>query len=337
MKRPLLLPFFAMSVLLVGSLAAQDIHFSQFYASPLTLNPSLAGLDEGSYRLTGIYRNQWRSVTTPYQTAGASYDMRMLQRRLQPDIFGAGASIVYDKAGDGNLSLMSFMANASYHKMLGKGAKHFIGIGLQLGYVQRSLTAGNLSFPQMYNSDTGTFDQPNPETSLNNNTGYFDMGTGCLWSSKPASRIGIFAGATIFHLTKPKESFLGNDHRLHARTLAHAGLNVKASEYVYITPSLLFMHQNKAAELNFGTAAEYHFNDARNTIVSLGGWYRLNDAPIVSAGIEYMNIRMGAAYDVNTSDLKRASSNRGAFEISIIYIGKFNRVEAPILVPCPRL
>lgn len=314
----------------------QDIHFSQFYASPLTLNPSLTGFHEGSFRVAGIYRNQWRSVTAPYQTCGASFDMRLLESKIK-DVFGAGASIVYDKAGDGNLSLMGMMAAASYHKALGKGGRHFIGIGLQLGYVQRKLDANNLSFPSQYSNGTFDLSQPNGEQNLNDNLGYFDMNAGVLWSSKFGERFGVFAGGTVFHLIPPKESFLGGNSKLHMRYLTHAGLNIKASEHFYITPNILFMYQNKARELNFGSALEYHFKDANNTIVSLGGWYRLEDAPVISASVEHRGIRAGMAYDVNTSPLEPASNNRGAFEISLIYIGKIKKVEAPVLVPCPRL
>ncbi|HXH18050.1 MAG TPA: PorP/SprF family type IX secretion system membrane protein [Chitinophagales bacterium] len=319
------------------SASAQDIHFSQFYASPLTLNPSLTGFHEGSYRLTGIYRNQWRSVTSPYQTFGASFDMRLLQSKLK-DVLGAGISILYDKAGDGNLSLMGTMASASFHKALGKDNNHFIGIGIQLGFAQRSLDYNSLSFPEQYVNGSFVLTQPNGENFSGSTVNYFDMNAGLLWTSQFGKRLGVFAGTTFFHLTQPKESFLGdNDYRLHLRELAHAGLNIRANEHFYITPNFLFMHQNKAKEVNLGSAAEYHFKDTHNTILSLGGWYRLDDAPIVSASLEHRSIRIGVAYDVNTSELQPASSHRGAFEISILYIGKISRVEAPLLVPCPRL
>ncbi len=316
---------------------AQDIHFSQFYASPLTLNPAMSGFHDGTFRVAGIYRNQWRSVTTPFQTYGASFDMRLLQKKLKKDIFGVGGSIVYDKAGDGDLSNMGIMASASYHKALGKGAKHFIGIGLQGGFVQRNLNTSNLAFPSQYSNGTFDLTQPNGEQNLNDNTGYFDMNAGLLWSSKIGSRLGVFAGGTIFHLIPPTESFLDDDNKLSMRYLAHTGLNIKVTEHIYITPNFLFMHQNAAREINFGTALEYHFKDANNTIVSIGGWYRIQDAGIISASVEHRGIRMGVAYDVNTSPLEPASNNRGAFEIALIYIGNIKKVNAPILVPCPRL
>ncbi len=317
---------------------SQDIHFSQFYASPLTLNPTLTGFVDGSYRVTAIYRNQWRSVTTPYHTFGASFDMRLLDGKIK-DVFGAGLSVVYDQAGDGNLSLMSLMASAAYNKVLGKSKKHFIGIGIQLGYVHRSLDHNSLLFPQQYNSTTQDFDQTisNGESFDGSSVNYFDMGAGLMWSSKVGKRLGIFAGGSFYHITVPKESFLGKDEKLDLREVVHAGLNIKATKNIYFTPNFLFMHQNKARELNFGTAIEYHFNDDNKTIVSLGGWYRLEDAGVVSASIEHRGIRAGFAYDINSSDLVVASNNRGAFEISLMYIGKITKVEAPVLVPCPRL
>ena len=79
------LKFCAIALLLFffAATQAQDIHFSQFYASPLTLNPALSGFHDGTFRVAGIYRNQWRSVTTPFQTYGASFDMRLLQKKLK--------------------------------------------------------------------------------------------------------------------------------------------------------------------------------------------------------------------------------------------------------------
>src|ERR1035437_9240949 len=63
-----------------GFTYAQDIHFSQYYASPLTLNPALTGLVNGVFRASLNYRNQWFNIPTqntiaPYQTYQASFDM----------------------------------------------------------------------------------------------------------------------------------------------------------------------------------------------------------------------------------------------------------------------
>jgi hypothetical protein len=38
----------------------QDIHFSQYYASPLSLNPANTGNYDGDWRLMNSYRQQWK-------------------------------------------------------------------------------------------------------------------------------------------------------------------------------------------------------------------------------------------------------------------------------------
>lgn len=318
---------------------AQDIHFSQFYASPLNLNPALTGFSEGSYRVAGIYRNQWRSVTTPYETYSGSFDMKVLEEKLNRDIFGLGGVIVNDRSGDGKLGLLSIMASTSYLKLLGNKSKHYLGAGLQFGYVQRSLDFNNLTFPHQYDSNSGDFDLSlsNNENFDGSNISYFDLQAGVLWSSNVHERIGLFNGLSIFHLTQPKESFLNDDTRLKSRYAFHGGIKIKATENIFFTPNYIIMLQNKAQEFNAGAAIEYHFQDDHLTIVSLGGWYRVEDAAILTASVEHRGIRIGLSYDVNTSELKPASNNRGAFEISLIYIGKIAKDDGPIMVPCPRL
>ena len=71
------------NILFPTSAHAQDIHFSQFYASPLTLNPSLTGNFDGLMRFGGNYRNQWASVSVPYSTASVYTDLNMLRDKME--------------------------------------------------------------------------------------------------------------------------------------------------------------------------------------------------------------------------------------------------------------
>lgn len=329
-----------LSLLLPCGLWAQDIHFSQFYASPLTLNPTLSGFSQGDYRAAGIYRNQWATVTSPFVTFAASYDMRLLKNKLKKDVFGAGALLAYDGSAGGDVSLMSGMLSASYHKLLSKKGTHYLGLGVQLGYVQRQLKTNGLTFPTMYNGADFDPNLPTGENFTNTTIGYFDMNVGLLWSAQPHEKVGVFQGATVFHLTQPKESFLGQDVRLKMRYNVHGGLRIKLHKRWYVTPNYIVMSQNKALEINLGTAVEYHLGPINApVIVSLGGWWRTGDAGIVSAGAEFKNIRLGLAYDVTTSGLQAAPKPTGSFEIALIYTGKLGAASdpGPVLVPCPRL
>ncbi|MEN9002702.1 MAG: type IX secretion system membrane protein PorP/SprF, partial [Flavobacteriales bacterium] len=76
---------------------AQDIHFSQFYNSPLNLNPALAGNFDGNYRFAGNYRNQWNSVTIPFATFSMSADAKDVMGKKN---VGAGIIFNNDNTGD---------------------------------------------------------------------------------------------------------------------------------------------------------------------------------------------------------------------------------------------
>ncbi|HEY8690580.1 MAG TPA: type IX secretion system membrane protein PorP/SprF, partial [Chitinophagaceae bacterium] len=59
---------------------AQDPHFSQFFASPLTLNPALTGKFDGTLRVAGNYRNQWPAFNNVYTTSTLNVDFSILNK-----------------------------------------------------------------------------------------------------------------------------------------------------------------------------------------------------------------------------------------------------------------
>jgi hypothetical protein len=58
-----------MGMVVVVVVAAQDSHFSQFFSSPLTLNPAFTGKFFGTYRVAGNYRNQWPTINNAFTSA----------------------------------------------------------------------------------------------------------------------------------------------------------------------------------------------------------------------------------------------------------------------------
>src|SRR5271155_4959484 len=97
--------FTFLATFLTLSVFAQDIHYSQFYASPLTLNPALTGVNDCRYRLSIMYRNQWSSIPAPYVTPSISFDINSLAPKLMKNagVLSAGLLIYDDKSGDGHL------------------------------------------------------------------------------------------------------------------------------------------------------------------------------------------------------------------------------------------
>src|SRR6187549_3041927 len=92
-------------VLLKTELSAQDPHFSQFFASPLTLNPALTGKFDGLFRVAGNYRDQWPAISKAFITSTISVDMGILRNKLsETDTWGIGIMGMTDRAANGILT-----------------------------------------------------------------------------------------------------------------------------------------------------------------------------------------------------------------------------------------
>ncbi|MCS6990877.1 MAG: PorP/SprF family type IX secretion system membrane protein [Chitinophagales bacterium] len=328
----------ALALLWLGCLkvvSAQDIHYSQFYASPLTLNPALTGINDCNYRLAGMYRNQWRSVTDPYVTPSISFDINnVLQRWIKTGVLSAGGLILNDKAGTGELSNMSIMASVAYARPLTADRKLNGSVGLQLGYVQKKLDFTKLLWESQFNGES--FDPTlSSNENFNDKFSYIDLNAGLYVSYFLSPKADLFGGAAIFHLIPPKESFLNKDNKLGMRMVGHGGFRYKITDQFSIIPQVLYMTQTKAQEINLGGSFAYVLN---NDVKLFGGaYYRLNDAAIPVIGIDYKQIRLGLSYDVNISSLSDASKGRGGFELSLGYTGCLGGfvLDKPIFF-CPR-
>src|SRR5215467_12867108 len=93
---------FLIAMLMIVSASAQDIHFSQYYSAPLTINPALTGGFAGDYRAGVNYRTQWGSVTVPYRTFDLYGDLNIGRRLISRNFWAVGLNVISDRAGDGD-------------------------------------------------------------------------------------------------------------------------------------------------------------------------------------------------------------------------------------------
>lgn len=323
---------------------AQDIHFTQFNAAPLTMNPAFTGNFSGQYRLAGIYRNQWRSVTVPFVTLSASYDAPLVYDLSVDDYLAGGIQIYSDKAGDGNLANLSCLASVAYHKFLGANADKSLSVGFQGGYSQKSVDLSRLYFGDEFMN--GGY---NPGTSsewanLNNGISYFTMNAGINWAHSVSENFGYSIGFSGMNLNQPQESLEKKTHSevgLGMRYAAQIGAIGYLNDKFSIRPAVLYQSQATATEVIAGNEFNMMVGDAEvrtfATAVFAGVWYRTDDALMVTAGLEWKGWRLGASYDYNTSTLKNASNGNGGFELAIRYIAPSPLDFARKLVyPCSR-
>jgi type IX secretion system PorP/SprF family membrane protein len=324
---------------------AQDIHFTQFDAAPLTINPAFTGGFNGTFRAAGVYRDQWRSVTIPFVTYSASVDAPIIHDLSVDDYLAAGIQFYNDKAGDGNLSNTSVLASVAYHKFLGGGQSDpdkTLSVGFQGGYTSKSIDISKLYFGDEFtnlswNPGTGG-------TQLNNKIHYWTVNAGISWSQRTGERFGYTIGLGANNLNQPHESFQKKENSevgLGMRYTAQLGAIAAVSDRLSLRPALLYQAQATAYEMLVGNEFNYAIGSPEfrevSTSVFAGVFYRNSDAIMVTAGVEFKGFRFGASYDYNTSTLKDASKGNGGFELSIRYVAP-NPIDfaRKLVFPCAR-
>lgn len=318
------------------NVTAQDIHFSQFYFSPLSLNPANTGNYKGDYRFFGNYRSQWRDISKAYNTFSAGGDFNIYPSNQN---VSGGLIFINDKSG-GNLKITKIMPSAAFHKKI---AGYNLHIGIQPGVVIKSIDFYSHSFPNQLNWNTGKFDNTltNTETGVNQRFTYFDLNTGFA-ASRKFGKFEPEIGYTLFHINKPKESFLSQTNKLPVRQAYNIGLNYYLNATIILRGYTMYGYTTKVSDWVSGMNVEYILsknafftNSVFAGFMWRDGFKRNPDAGIITAGMNYQNYTIGFSYDITFSQLKTAVDSKGAYEIALIYKGKNTRLSKKA-IPCER-
>ncbi len=324
---------------------AQDIHFSQFNENPSLLNPALTG----AYyvmRASVVYRDQWASVTVPYRTFGASYEMKFrasewekqdpfktkLYKKAYNRLAG-GLSFYSDKAGDGQMG--TNVGNLSIATFIKTGAFSSLSLGLQGGIIQRSVNYSKFIFSNQYNGTSYDTNMPSGEPTGTRSFVAPDVNAGLLWYyGKEEASIGennhMYAdvGFSMMHINKPKQRFLpDNFDQLYSKFIVHGKLLIgMPHSNVSLSPSFVGQFQGPQKEFVFGMHIKYSIkNDTKYTgyikksYFGLGVFYRTQDAVIANILLEMGHYAIGVSYDLNVSGLTKVSTLRGGPEIVLRY------------------
>jgi type IX secretion system PorP/SprF family membrane protein len=309
--------------LTIVSASAQDPNFSQFFASPLTLNPAFTGKFNGDYRIAGNYRNQWPTINNAFTTYTVSADFSILKDRISEiDQFGVGAMAFSDQSGNGILKNNYLSLSTAYHKGLDEDGYNQIGAGFQATFVNKRLDITNLKFEDQLTSlgFTGVTSEVFSANQIN--LSYLDVNAGVLFNGTSNGLNNYYAGVSLYHINRPKESFQGGQFFLPSRVTFQAGGMVPVGQDDAIHFSANHSRQANATNTLIGGAYMMNMNPGQPypTNLYLGSWIRFGDAIIPYVGLEFGEFHIGATYDVNVSSLKPASNMRGGAEISLIYI-----------------
>jgi len=292
----------------------QDPHFTQFYANPIYLNPAMAGI-AGEHRIITNYRNQWPNIPGSYVTYCFSYDGHY------DDLAGGiGFQLLYDKAGEGELSHYMWNFMYSYHLVVSR--KFSIKAGIQAQLHQFSIDFSKLTWFDMIEPRKG-FVRATSEPVPN---GYFktrlvnDFAAGIMGFTDK-----FYFGYAMHHIITPTLSFFNLNNEdgsfIPQKSTFHAGmmipLEIGRDPKNFLSPNFLFMKQHNFWQINIGG---YYIRD----FYLLGVWYRQTskntDGVMAMIGLKKDPVKFSYSYDITTSTARIGSP--GSHEVALIFTFK---------------
>jgi len=300
-------------------MAAQDLHYSQFYLNPSHLSPAATGVFEGSLRVAGMYRSQWRTVPVAYETYSISADWKAIQR--DKSLISLGVLVQNDQAGDGNLSWTQGGLNLSAAHTIGKSS--LVSLGFGVSAIQRTVDIAHLKFKNQWASDFFDPNLPSKEPFGRSSGLSPTLSAGLLWHYQPAeSRNRATLGVGAFHLNRPVVSLGGTDEaKIPVRIPVFAEGVFQFRENVDLVAFAAVQSMKSAKEILIGGGVRQILTTglANMTAVRATLATRFGDAIIPAIQLERNNWLVGISYDWNISKFTEATNGRGGIEIGVVW------------------
>lgn len=301
------------------SLLAQDLHHSQFYLNPLHLNPAATGIFEGKWRVSGLYRSQWRTVPVAYETYAAAADWKALQRGKSQ--VSLGLLLQQDQAGDAKFTWGQAGLNLGVAHALGKSSAISLGFGASA--VQRTVDVSKLKFKNQWAGDFFDPSLPSKEPFARQSGIAPSLSAGLMWHYQPTElRHLATVGVGAFHLNRPSVSLGGVEvANMPIRATIFAEGIYQMREMADLVFFASAQNMSSATELIFGAGLRQILTTglANETALRLSLATRLGDAIIPALQLERNNWVVGISYDWNTSKFSEATNFRGGIEIAAVW------------------
>ncbi len=318
-----LFPFLLVLICAV-SVNAQDIHFSQFFETPLLRNPSLAGIFRGDIRIQSVYRSQWNNITDAYRTGSFNIEYKKPMGNGD-DFLTIGGQFLYDKAGTIALTSTHILPVLNYQKSLSTERNMYLSLGFMGGVVQRRIDESKMTTNSQYNGINFDPSLGNGENFSTTSYTYLDAAVGMSFNTQLGDNVNnnIYAGLAYHHFNKSnKISFYGNINlEMTPKWVGSLGIRMNVSEESYCTIYGDYSQQGNYQEKVAGLVYSYRLGDPEDPryVLHLGTMVRLQDALIPMMKLDISHMAVSVSYDANTSQLRNASYGRGGFELALSY------------------
>ena len=313
------------------TLVAQDIHFSNYNAQPLILNPATTGLNGCDFRIGTNFKAQWLGVSegNTYRTTSLYGDFAMGKPTKFSNFGGVGISLFSDQAGDLNYNTNKVDVSFAYHLMLNNRGTSSLSFGIQGGFAHRGLDQSKALF--QFDPITGEPILSAVESFDADTRFYGDAGAGFLYSTSPKKNSNYFFGLALQHVNQPNISSFNINRdesaRMFMKFTLHGGALIPFNNQLGIMPGFMLLKQGPTYEATLTSFLKYKLSQIPTvkTALYFGVMYRIEDAIVIATRADVKAFQIHFSYDLNLSKFTVASRGNGGPEIALVYSGCFNR------------
>jgi type IX secretion system PorP/SprF family membrane protein len=290
-------------------------------------------------------RTQWYGPGVPYNSFQVAGFYPILSKDKLTQFGAGGAYINVDKqpSGYGQINTTSFGIAGSYK--LPVNFKNFFHCGIQLGYMSRNLSAGDIQTGSQVHNGYYDPNAPTNEPTLGTSRGAATIGLGTTWVVEDADReVEAQAGIAAYNLNAPNVSFYDSaSDNLKRRYVLHGSIRAIKTREFSLYPSFRYIMQGPAHILNAGGLARFPVGTGSSigplnrtiqvpNLFGIGLFYQPNAASALIGVVEYStaNYAVSINYDLGTGSLKDGSKQGSAAEIFIAFrkiLGKKRKVD----------
>lgn len=321
---------------------AQDIHFSYYEFAPLTINPALTGNFLGSYRISGIYRDQWASVKggRQYSTPNLAVDLPAIRGFRKQDWLGVGVNVFRDASFGFNLTTFRSSQSIAYHLALDKKQTSVISIGVQQIVGRRQLNRNaNIITEGSINANDPSFQDTDVNLIKTDNTKINDWSAGVTFHTFMNKTNYLQIGFAVDRIRRANQGLLTtgvDNQKLEYKVFAL--YDTPLSSKLFLRPQALYQRTGNNQELVLQSKVSYLFDAAKDLYLNAGLGYRVGDAVQVLLGADYKDWKFGISYDMNANRFIPATNTFGALELAVTYVGKvYKKPKVDPTMVCPRL
>ena len=311
---------------------AQDYSLSQLTESPVMLNPANTGLIY-PIRINLNYRQQWRSISKPYNTIVASVDGKVLSQGKSGSSLGIGVLLVNDQAGTSKLNTLN--ANLALMGKVMINENQSLSTGIIGGLVQRKLDVNSLTWSDQYNGTSYDPTIPHGEQLSTEKRMAPDVGVGLQWSYGRGAAtlssndaIGAQVGFAAYHVNMPNTGFQEDADKRYVRYLFHGSFSYGFKNTpLQANPVFIAQMQGPARMIYTGAFIKYRLQESSrytgflfSRSLNLGLFYRVGDSFVTALQLEFDQFAFGMSYDINLSQLNKVTYGRGGMEFSFRYL-----------------